>query len=98
MSRAAPVAKPIMTECDIKLDSSPSRITPMINWIKPAIIVMAKMYGMSSAGESDERWTPETVVWAMVANRIMEMALVGPAVRKREEPHNAATMTAKVAA
>ena len=51
----------------------------------------------ASSGRPDSS-TPPTLTVAMVENRIMEMALVGPAARKREDPQSAATITGSMQA
>ena len=42
--------------------------------------------------------TPPTLTVAMVEKITMEMALVGPAAMKREEPHSAARITGSMQA
>ena len=42
--------------------------------------------------------TPPTVAEPMVESRTMDVALVGPAARKRQEPQSAATTTGSMQA
>ena len=83
MRMAAPAVKPTTTECDTKLTSAPMRASPSTNWYTPARKVSVSAIWMNLA-------LPGSANLATVANTTIEIAVVGPEIRWREEPNNAA--------
>src|SRR3989338_1552987 len=85
MRIAAPAVKPTTTECDTKLTNVPMRASPSTNWYTPARKVSVSAIWMNLA-------LPGSANFATVANTTIEIAVVGPEMRWREEPNSAAMM------
>src|SRR3990167_8815846 len=83
MRIAAPAVKPTTTECDTKLTNVPMRASPSTNWYTPARKVSVSAIWMNLA-------LPGSANLATVANTTIEIAVVGPEIRWREEPNSAA--------
>src|SRR3990167_9301856 len=85
MRIAAPAVKPTTTACDTKLTSVPMGARPSTSWYTPARKVSVSAIWMNSA-------LPGSANFATVANTTIEIAVVGPEMRWREEPNSAAMM------
>src|SRR3989344_1158956 len=85
MRIAAPAVKPTTTECDTKLTNVPMRASPSTNWYTPARKVSVSAIWMNLA-------LPGSANFATAANTTIEIAVVGPEMRWREEPNSAAMM------
>src|SRR3989344_891658 len=83
MRIAAPAVKPTTTACDTKLTSVAMRASPSTNWYTPARKVSVSAIWMNLA-------LPGSANLATVANTTIEIAVVGPEIRWREEPNSAA--------
>ena len=98
ISRAAPVVKATMTECEIKLARSPSLARPMPTCISPQKSASPKIYVMRISSGMLMMRVPPTLMVAIVEKSTIEMALVGPAAIKRDDPHRAAMTTGSMQA
>jgi hypothetical protein len=90
MRIAAPDVKPITTECETKLTRVPNLAKPNANWYTPAIMVKVKTSRIYSA-------EPGSARELMELNTTMEIAVVGPDIRCREDPKSAATTGVMIA-
>ena len=90
ISRAAPAVNPTTTEWEMKLTRAPRRASPSASWNAPAMKVSVRTIRMYSA-------PPGSASGAMVVNTTMEIAVVGPEIRWREEPKSAATIAGTIA-
>ena len=91
MRMAAPAVKPMMTVCEMKLTSAPSRARPIASWIRPARKVSVSTRPMNCG-------LPGSASGLIEANTTIEIAVVGPDTRCQLDPHRAATMAGTIAA
>ncbi len=91
MSSAAPAVKPMMTVCEMKLTSTPSRASPIASWIRPVSRVSVSTRLMNCA-------LPGSASGLIEANTTIEIAVVGPDTRCQLDPHSAPTMAGTIAA
>ncbi len=90
MSKAAPAVNPTTTECEMKLTRAPSRASPSASWKAPAMNVSVRTIRMYSA-------LPGSESGATVVNTTIEIAVVGPEIRWRDEPKSAAIIAGTIA-
>ena len=81
---AAPEVKPTTTECETKLTRVPSLANPNASWYTPAKKVSVR---------TSWRYCPDpgSAMGLIELNTTMEMAVVGPDIKCREDPKSAAT-------
>ena len=88
---AAPAVKLMTTVCEMKLTSAPMRASPIASCITPVRKVSVNTSRIYSA-------LPGSASGLKLANTKIEITLVGPDTRCREEPNSAATIAGTMAA
>jgi hypothetical protein len=89
MYTPAPAVKPCSTGMDTKRVTEPSRRDPTAIWMTPVSTVMASITATGS---------PPPASRPRLAASMTEMALVGPSIRKLDEPKAAPSTLATMAA